>query len=518
MGVKCAAVNKILFCILLFVLFSCKNENHKVDRGEIFIANLDSTCTSEFKYSDLYKKVTAIILDNKEVMLTEISKMLVYKDKLYLLDRRAQGVYAFCKDGSFVCKFGNLGAGPDEYVSCNDFGINADAGEIYIYDMAKHRIHKYDIFSASYKESIIIDKSIDIDYIMCNSGCLYAAQASNRNEEKESIYYLLYQIDVKSGKKIAQWFDAVYYNKGWNDELIHGNIFYNIRENKDLFVLGLMDTIMCIKGDAVFPFLAIESERLVQKEDYKRITPDVLRKFYDRYYHSRNCTIYVSGKVGDDCVRRIEDLFGREAFGKGFQKPEKTDFIPVSSVDKRIFVEYADVMQSAVRMGMLSLERCHPDYLKARVMVTLFGGYFGSRLMSNIREEKGYTYGISAGIAPYPGQGILVINTETANEFVEPLVREVYHEIDRLQNDPVPEDELFMVKNYMLGEMCRSYESAFSLADAWMFVQVSGFGDTHFEDALNTIKNITPEEIRELAGRYLCKEKLKEVISGKKMS
>lgn len=268
MGVKCAAVNKILFCILLFVLFSCKNENHKVDKGEIFIANLDSTCTSEFKYSDLYKKVTAIILDNKEVMLTEISKMLVYKDKLYLLDRRAQGVYAFCKDGSFVCKFGNLGAGPDEYVSCNDFGINADAGEIYIYDMAKHRIHKYDIFSASYKESIIIDKSIDIDYIMCNSGCLYAAQASNRNEEKESIYYLLYQIDVKSGKKIAQWFDAVYYNKGWNDELIHGNIFYNIRENKDLFVLGLMDTIMCIKGDAVFPFLAIESERLVQKEDF----------------------------------------------------------------------------------------------------------------------------------------------------------------------------------------------------------------------------------------------------------
>ena len=101
---------------------------------------------------------------------------------------------------------------------------------------------------------------------------------------------------------------------------------------------------------------------------------------------------------------------------------------------------------------------------------------------------------------------------------MEPLIGEVYHEIDRLQNDPVPEDELFMVKNYMLGEMCRSYESAFSLADAWMFVQVSGFGDTHFEDALNTIKNITPEEIRELAGRYLCKEKLKEVISGKKMS
>lgn len=253
--------------------------------------------------------------------------------------------------------------------------------------------------------------------------------------------------------------------------------------------------------------------RLVQKEDYYRINPAVLREFYDRHYHSENCTVYVSGKVSDDCIRRIE-----EAFGKGFRKPERREFTPASAVDKRIFVEYADAMQSAVRMGMLSLERSHPDYLKARVLVTLFGGYFGSRLMSNIREEKGYTYGIAAGIVPYPGQGMLVINTETTNEFAEPLIGEVYHEIDRLQNELVPEDELAMVKNYMLGEMCRSYESAFSLADAWMFVQISGFGDSHFEDALNAVKDITPGEIRELAGKHLCKENLKEVIAGKKMS
>lgn len=103
-------------------------------------------------------------------------------------------------------------------------------------------------------------------------------------------------------------------------------------------------------------------------------------------------------------------------------------------------------MQSAVRMGMLSLDRRHPDYLKVRVLVTLFGGYFGSRLMSNIREDKGYTYGISAGIMPYPDSGLLVVNAETANEFVEPLIKEVYHEIDRLQNDLVPAEELAMVK------------------------------------------------------------------------
>ena len=258
--------------------------------------------------------------------------------------------------------------------------------------------------------------------------------------------------------------------------------------------------------------------RLVQEEDYHRITPSVLRDFYNRYYHSGNCSIYLSGKVTDECIRKVEQLFGSEPFGTGFRKPEKKEYLPVVADVKRIFIERPDALQSAVRMGMLSLDRNHPDYLKLRVLVTLFGGYFGSRLMSNIREEKGYTYGISAGVMPYPGQGVLAVNAETANEFVEPLIAEVYHEIDRLQNDLVPAEELSMVQNYMSGEMCRSYESAFSMADAWIFVQISGLRDSYFTDALDAVKNVTPEEIRELAGKHLCKEKLKEVISGKKMS
>lgn len=258
--------------------------------------------------------------------------------------------------------------------------------------------------------------------------------------------------------------------------------------------------------------------RLVQEEDYRRITPAVLREFYDRHYHSGNCSVYLSGRVTGDCVRRVEALFGNEPFGTDFRKPEKKTFAPVTAPEKRFFIHRPDALQSAVRMGMLSLERNHPDYLKMRVLVTLLGGYFGSRLMSNIREEKGYTYGISAAIAPYPGQGLLAISAEAANEFVEPLIREVYHEIDRLRNDVVPDEELCMVKNYMLGDMCRSYESAFSLADAWIFTQVSGLADTYFADALQAVKEVTPQEIRELARRHLCKEKLKEVVCGKKMS
>lgn len=258
--------------------------------------------------------------------------------------------------------------------------------------------------------------------------------------------------------------------------------------------------------------------RVVEEEDYRRISSDVLRAYYNRYYHSRNCTIYLSGKVTKDCVDRVEQVFGSAPFGEGFVVPEKKVFVPESASGKRFFVEKEDALQSAVRMGMLTIDHKHPDYMKAKVLVTLLGGYFGSRLMSNIREEKGYTYGISAFTVAYPGCGMLVINAETANKTVEPLIEEVYHEIDRLQNERVPEEELTMVKNYMLGDMCRSYESAFSLADAWIYAQVGALDSGYYERMLQETQEVTPEEIRELAQKYLCKENLKEVVVGKKKS
>lgn len=257
---------------------------------------------------------------------------------------------------------------------------------------------------------------------------------------------------------------------------------------------------------------------LVEEADYRKIHPAMLREFYDEYYHSGNCSIFLSGRVTDDIVRRIEAAFGTSPFGKGGQEVLKADYPIFTLPEKRLFTEHDDAMQSAVKLGAITLTRQHPDYLKFRVLMTLFGGYFGSRLMSNIREDKGYTYGISAGTAFYPGTGIFVISTETGNEYVEPLIKEVYHEIDRLHQNLVPEGELATVRNYMLGEMCRNYESPFSLSDAWMFILTSDLDDDYFARSLKAVKEVTSDEIRELARRYFCKETLKEVIAGKKMS
>ena len=257
--------------------------------------------------------------------------------------------------------------------------------------------------------------------------------------------------------------------------------------------------------------------KIVMEEDYHTITPEVLREFYERYYHSGNCSIFLSGKVTEDIISRVTDIFGIP-FGQYQLQMPKSSFPFAAIPEKRIFTEREDAMQSAVKMGCTTITREHPDYPKLRVLMTLFGGYFGSRLMSNIREDKGYTYGISAGVVFYPDSGLLIVSTETDNEYVEPLIQEVYHEIDRLHLDPVSAEELRIVRNYMLGEMCRSYESPFSLSDAWIFIATSGLKDDYFARSLQAVNEITPAEIQDLAQRYLCKETLKEVIAGKKLS
>lgn len=254
------------------------------------------------------------------------------------------------------------------------------------------------------------------------------------------------------------------------------------------------------------------------EEDYRKITPEVLRNFYEAHYHTENISIYISGKVTEDIIRRIELVFGKDAFGKKASTGLEQAFPILSVPEKRIFIERDDALQSAIKLGGLTIMRSHPDYLKLRVLTTLMGGYFGSRLMSNIREDKGYTYGISMGTVQYKEAGLIVVSTESGNEYVEPIIREIYKEIDQLHQHLVGADELTTVKNYMVGEMSRSYESAFSLSDAWMFIQTAELDDDYYERSLNAIKTVTAEELRELSRCHLCKESLKEFIAGKKMS
>ena len=125
--------------------------------------------------------------------------------------------------------------------------------------------------------------------------------------------------------------------------------------------------------------------RYAEEEDYGRITPEVLKEFYRSHYHSGNCSVYVSGNVTPEIVHCIEEQIGGAVWGEiremsKIQLPE-----PCRSENQHIFIEWEDALQSSLKMGDFVMDCLHPDFLKCRIMVTLFGGYFGSRLMSNIR-------------------------------------------------------------------------------------------------------------------------------------
>ena len=257
--------------------------------------------------------------------------------------------------------------------------------------------------------------------------------------------------------------------------------------------------------------------RFAEASDYDRINPEILREFYRKYYHSGNCSVYVSGKVTPEIIRCIELHLGDASWGETRIMPALQLMDPQPIPEKHVFVEKADALQSSLKMGGFMMDRTHPDFLKARVMVTLFGGYFGSRLMSNIREDKGYTYGIGAGIVNCPGSGVLVVTTEADNQYIDSIIHEVYLEMDRMCNDLAPKEELEMVRNYMLGDMSRSYEGPFSLSDAWIYIETAELDDDFFVRSLDAIRSVTSEEIRTLAQRYFCKEKLIEVVAGKKV-
>ena len=158
----------------------------------------------------------------------------------------------------------------------------------------------------------------------------------------------------------------------------------------------------------------------------------------------------------------------------------------------------------------------HEDYAYLRIVNTILGGYFGSRLMSNIREDKGYTYGIGSAITTQKNASYLTISTQTGNEYTEPLIKEVFYEIERLKTELVPEDELENVKGYLMGEMLRLFDGPFSTADAYQALIANTMEVDYYYNMVESIKSIDSEKIMEIANKYFITDRFYTVVCGVK--
>lgn len=258
-------------------------------------------------------------------------------------------------------------------------------------------------------------------------------------------------------------------------------------------------------GDTLYGYSA-------ELKDFDTLKREDLMHYFESAYHPKNCTIILSGKVNESTLATIEALFGNWESSVVFQ-PNAFIFKPAA--EKLHFIEKPDALQSAIRIGIPSVNRRHQDYPGLLVLNTLIGGYFGSRLMANIREEKGYTYGIGSANASLNQAGYFVIASEVGTEVCTATLTEIEKEINILKTELVSEDELSLVRNYLLGSLLGSLENAFSHADKFQNIYFYGLGYDYYDRYIQTIKTITAEELMALANKYLNFDEFYKVVVGK---
>lgn len=252
----------------------------------------------------------------------------------------------------------------------------------------------------------------------------------------------------------------------------------------------------------------------ISMSHYDDLKRDDLLAYFKAAFKPENCTIIAAGKFEAKEFDLLNQFFGKAWDNNASSTVNKFNYLPVAGND--VYLEKDDAVQSAIRMGNLTINRTHADFPKLQIVNTLLGGYFGSRLMANIREDKGYTYGIGSGIASLKDAGYFFIATEVGTEVCTSALQEIEKEINILKTELVVEEELGLVRNYMLGSMLGSLENAFSHADKFKNIYFSDLDYNYYTNYINTVKTITPEEIIATANQYLDWEAMTKVVVGKK--
>jgi len=239
-------------------------------------------------------------------------------------------------------------------------------------------------------------------------------------------------------------------------------------------------------------------------EDYQGLQREDLTAYFDRFYRNGTCRIIAAGKLPSDLIVRLESAFGYLPIHAPAKDQTRPSFPIVPAREKKHFVSNdPNGVQGSIRMARNFPNRHHPDFQKMQVLNNVFGGFFGSRLMTNIREEKGYTYGIHSYLINNIQESALMISTEAGKEVCVPAIEEVYKEMSLLREELIDDEELQQARNFTLGTILGDLDGPFHVAGRWKNILLNGLDGNYFNEGVRIIKTITPEELRELAIKYL---------------
>ena len=238
--------------------------------------------------------------------------------------------------------------------------------------------------------------------------------------------------------------------------------------------------------------------RITNEADFDSITIPKLKHFFQENYLNGLSKVVVVGNLNQDEIDEIIDLTG------SWSSEVTTQFEnSIKNLHGGAHIVKDGAVQTAIRVGKILFNKTHEDYNDFLILNTILGDYFGSRLMSNIREDKGYTYGIGTMVAELHETGYFLIATEVGKDVKDATLKEIQFEMERLQTELVSEEELLLVKNYMLGQLLKSADGPYSMTDLYMSVEPYDLDLDFYNKSIESINHITPERIQELAQKYL---------------
>ncbi|MCC6460112.1 MAG: insulinase family protein [Saprospiraceae bacterium] len=235
-------------------------------------------------------------------------------------------------------------------------------------------------------------------------------------------------------------------------------------------------------------------------EDYAALQRDDLLSHFQNWYVPANCRLFVSGRADAAVLDLLNQHLGQlqRSGAKPVALAPEAERTPVAEHIKR-----PGSLQTAIKIGRRLFARNHPDYNGVYVLNTILGGYFGSRLMTNIREKRGYTYNIYSSADALLFEGCLYIATEVKKGKAAVTIREIFSEMQRLRDTPVGDEELTMVRNYLLGMLLNGLDGPLNTSDVIKTLVTEDLPLDAFDGLVQTIRTITPEQIQYLANRYL---------------
>lgn len=253
--------------------------------------------------------------------------------------------------------------------------------------------------------------------------------------------------------------------------------------------------------------------KVVSENGIESITTEELSKFHKQWFAPQNMSVILSGKVEGQMFDVVNNCFGKTPV-TGAPQQSATDSPSIKFKPDTVVVDKPDALQSAVRMGMPTVLRSDADYIPLRILVTALGGYFGSRLMTNIREDKGYTYGISASLLGYRNNSFISISCQCDTSHTWQVAKEIKTEIEKLQNDTIPDDELRRLKSFMISDLARTLDTPFSIADYYASLHNNHISTDYFERQLATINSISASSLLDIAQRRLSSAEMLTVVAG----